>query len=174
MSEYQWEQAEKHNPWGKKRIRGTHCSKGHEFTDENTFVRPYDNARVCRQCRKEYAKMKYQEKKEKNNGIARVKKTATPIFEILESSQVSAQAMPYWIELQEGMKETITPCSGSPEYYADKSIEISVDKAEEMCYACPLIKACYDYAVADNITAGIWGGIHFDEDDGAIFKEEDF
>lgn len=59
-------------------------------------------------------------------------------------------------------------------FYADNSILMSVDDAEKMCYGCPLIKQCYDYAVADGITAGIWGGVIFDEDDGALFEEEDF
>lgn len=93
---------------------------------------------------------------------------------MLESSQISPDAMKHWVALQNGMRDTKTPCAGEPEFYADRSIEVSVDMAEQMCYSCPLIKACYDYAVADNITAGIWGGVHFDEDDGAIFKEEDF
>lgn len=158
----------------KKKPRGTHCSKGHEFTDENTFTRAYDNARVCRECRKQYAREKYQRNKDKNGGVARIKKTSAPIFEMLESSQVSDVAMPKWVALQDGMRNNITPCAGKPEFYADRSAEVSVDKAEEMCYGCPILKACYDYAVADNVNAGIWGGVHFDENEVALFEEEDF
>ena len=158
----------------KRKPRGTHCSKGHEFTEENTFTRAYDNARVCRECRKEYAREKYQRNKDKNGGVARIKKASAPIFEVLESSQVSDNAMPMWIALQDGMMDNIVPCLGKPEFYADRSAEVSVDKAEEMCYGCPIMKACYDYAVADNINAGIWGGIHFDEETQALFEEEDF
>lgn len=153
----------------KRKPRGTHCSKGHEFTEENTFTRAYDNARVCRECRKQYAREKYQRNKDKNGGIARVKKTSAPIFEMFESSQVSDDAMKHWLVLQEGLRENRTPCTNEPEFWADKSIEISVDKAEEMCYGCPLLKQCYDYAVADNVNAGIWGGIHFDQDEGTLF-----
>lgn len=170
MSEYEWEQAEKHNPWGKKRIRGTHCAKGHEFTDENTFIRAYDNARVCRECRKQYAREKYQRNKVKNNGVARPKKDKPVIFELLESSQVKPKAIGPWIALQEGLREQLTPCSSNPEFFADRSIEVSADDAEQMCHGCPLIKECYDYAVADEVNAGIWGGIHFDEDDGTLFE----
>lgn len=43
-----------------------------------------------------------------------------------------------------------------------------------MCHGCPLLKRCYDYAVADDVNAGIWGGIHFDERKIALFEEEDF
>lgn len=158
----------------KRKPRGTHCSKGHEFTEENTFTRAYDNARVCRECRKQYAREKYQRNKDKNGGVARVKKQSAPIFEILESAKISDEAMPHWIALQKGLENEQALCAGKPEFYADRSIEVSVDEAEEMCYGCPLIKACYDYAVADKITAGIWGGIHFDEEDIALFEEEDF
>ena len=28
----------------------THCSHGHEFTDDNTYIQPADGARVCRTC----------------------------------------------------------------------------------------------------------------------------
>jgi hypothetical protein len=153
----------------KKKPRGTHCSKGHEFTEENTFTRAYDNARVCRECRKQYAREKYQRNKDKNGGIARVKKTSAPIFEILESSQVSDKAMPLWIELQSGLRENRVPCAGEPRAWADNSILYSADDAELMCNGCPLLKQCYDYAVADKVNAGIWGGIHFDEDEGTLF-----
>lgn len=113
--------------------------------------------------------MKYQEKKEQNNGVARTKKDKPIVFEIPESSQVSQAAMPLWIELQDGLRDTLTPCTNEPEFYADRSIEMSVEDAEVMCYGCPLLKACYDYAVADNVNAGIWGGIHFDQDEGTLF-----
>jgi len=92
---------------------------------------------------------------------------------VLESSQVSEAALVKWTKLQKGLMDVITPCADSPEFYADRSIEVSVEEAEIMCYGCPLLKQCYDYAVADNITAGIWGGIHFDEDEGALFDEFD-
>jgi hypothetical protein len=155
----------------KRKPRGTHCSKGHEFTEENTFTRAYDNARVCRECRKQYAREKYQRNKDKNGGIARLKKDKQPAFELFDS--MSPEAEEKWRALQHGLELHTTPCAGKPEYYADKSIEVTIDKAEEMCYNCPLIKQCYDYAVADNVTAGIWGGIHFDQDEGELFDEFD-
>jgi hypothetical protein len=154
----------------KKKSKGTHCAKGHEFTEDNTFIRAYDNARVCRECRKQYAREKYQRNKDKNGGIARLKKDKLPIFEVLESSQVSPEASLQWLELQEGLRDTTTPCADKPEFYADRSIEVSAEEAEQMCYGCPLLKQCYDYAVADNVNAGIWGGLHFDEDEGALFE----
>lgn len=155
----------------KRKPRGTHCSKGHEFTEENTFTRAYDNARVCRECRKQYAREKYQRNKDKNGGVARLKKDKQPAFELFEA--MTLEAAEAWKKLRAGLELHVTPCAGKPEYYADKSIEVTIDKAEEMCYNCPLIKQCYDYAVADNVTAGIWGGIHFDQDEGELFDEFD-
>lgn len=35
--------------------RKTRCIHGHPFTEENTYVRPADNAWVCRQCRRDQA-----------------------------------------------------------------------------------------------------------------------
>ena len=29
----------------------THCPKGHEYSEENTYINPYDNSRVCKTCR---------------------------------------------------------------------------------------------------------------------------
>lgn len=170
MTQYQWEQAGKHNPWGKKRARGSHCSKGHEFTEENTFIRPLDNARVCRQCRKEYAKMKYKEKKAQNNGVARVKKEKIQVFELSESIPVLDKAEEAWYALQEGLAQTKTPCAGKADEYADHSILSSADEAEEMCYGCPLIKLCYDFAVLNEVNAGIWGGIIMDEGESVLFE----
>lgn len=155
----------------KRKPRGTHCSKGHEFTEENTFTRAYDNARVCRECRKQYAREKYQRNKDKNGGVARQKKDRQPAFDFADAFQMSPEATAKWNALQAGLEIYTPNCQGKPEYYADKSIEVSVDKAEEMCYNCPLIKQCYDYAVADNVKVGIWGGLHFDEDEGMLFDD---
>lgn len=36
--------------WAEHRLTLTHCPKGHEFSDANTYLRP-DGARICRECR---------------------------------------------------------------------------------------------------------------------------
>ena len=41
--------------------RRTHCVNGHEFTPENTYIRPDDGARDCRTCARE-AKRRQREK----------------------------------------------------------------------------------------------------------------
>lgn len=94
------------------------------------------------------------------------------MFELLELFDSSPEAISAWKELNESLANVTTPCSGKPDDYADNSIKISIDKAEEMCYNCPIIKQCYDYAVAANVTAGIWGGIHFDTIEEALFESE--
>jgi hypothetical protein len=168
MTQYEWEEAEKHNPWGKKRVRGTHCSKGHEFTEENTFIRAYDNARVCRECRKQYAREKYQRNKIKNGGVARPKKEKPQVFEIPESALLLDKAQKSWYTLQEGLsKYTVSdiPCKQDSKYYADEPENVSADLAEELCFGCPLLKQCYDFAVASEQEWGIWGGINFTKEE---------
>lgn len=163
MSKYEWEEAESHNPWGKKRKRGTHCSKGHEFTPENTFTRTYDGARVCRECRKQYAREKYQRKKELNNGVARQRKVKQVLIEY--ENTLSDDAIDKWEKLQIGIDKVDPLCKDKPEAYADYTDSITEDQAEQMCHGCPLIKLCYDYAVAAEVNQGIWGGINFTEEE---------
>ena len=172
MSQYEWEQADKHNPWGKKRVRGSHCSKGHEFTEDNTFIRAYDNARVCRECRKQYAREKYQRNKTKN-GTGRVKKDKVVAFELPESARVRDEAAGLWRQFQDELRDIETPCKvAGPEFFADNTHWITDDEAEEMCHGCPLLKLCYDYATAQGEVAGIWGGIRFGDREEALFELE--
>ena len=168
MSEYQWEEAEKHNPWGKKRVRGSHCSKGHEFTEDNTFIRAYDNARVCRECRKQYAREKYQRNKLKNGGVARPKKDKPQVIEIPESALLLDKAQQSWYTLNKALNRLSVadvPCKQEPHFYVDAPEDVSEDFAEELCSGCPLLKKCYDFAVASEQEWGIWGGINFTKEE---------
>lgn len=158
--EYEWEDADKNNPWGKKRKRGTHCTKGHEFTPENTFIRAYDKARVCRECRKQYAREKYQRNKELNNGVAR-KRNPKPIVVDFDSVVLTGRAQELYNELHAQAIEIETACRIDPTFYIDTPEDVELDKAEEMCYNCPLLKLCYDFAVASNQEWGVWGGVNF-------------
>lgn len=38
---------------------------------------------------------------------------------------------------------------------------LTIDQAEELCAGCPLLKQCYDFAVANEEKHGIWGGVDF-------------
>lgn len=173
MTQYEWEEAGKHNPWGKKRVRGTHCSKGHEFTEENTFIRAYDNARVCRECRKQYAREKYQRNKLKNGGVARPKKDKPQVFEIPEYLELTQEANVKWIDLQKSLKEYTmndVPCMQDAYYHIEHPENVDQDKAEELCAGCPLLKKCYDFAVVSNQEWGIWGGINFTKQGDGLFE----
>lgn len=44
----------RHNHVGK-----THCHVGHPFDSQNTFIRRYDGARLCRACRRGHARAAY-------------------------------------------------------------------------------------------------------------------
>jgi hypothetical protein len=168
---YKWEDAGKNNPWGRRRVRGTHCSKGHEFTEENTFVRPYDNARVCRECRKDYAKMKYQEKKDAGANLQKQKRNRPQVSVGIITNTILDKARPAWRDLMWAMEDNEPKCSGQAFDYTDDSLRFSIDEAEEMCYGCPLLRECYQFAVANEVTTGIWGGVHFDKEGGLLFDD---
>ena len=44
------------------RSTATHCSEGHELTDENVYVIPENKARRCRTCRREWERRQYKVK----------------------------------------------------------------------------------------------------------------
>jgi hypothetical protein len=170
MTQYEWEPAGNHNPWGKKRVRRTHCSKGHEFTDENTFIRAHDKARVCRECRKQYAREKYQRTKAANNGVAVQKKQKPKVIDYGDLYPMADNVRPLWYNLQVGLKDNSTPCleasDDAIEIYSGRlSHLVDQDEAEMLCAGCPLLKQCYDYAVAADEPWGIWGGINFSKEE---------
>lgn len=51
--------------------RKTHCSRGHEFTPENTLTRPGRNVRECRTCAVEYRRLRT-ERARRNRVLAAV------------------------------------------------------------------------------------------------------
>ena len=155
----------------KKKPRGTHCSKGHEFTEENTSIRAHDNARICRECRKQYAREKYQQNKLKNGGVARPRKDKSGLIELIAAMTLPEEASKKYQILLDGLAKVDTPCViNGPEWYTDKASQVSVDKAEELCYNCPLIKQCYEYAVAADESWGVWGGINFTKEEDGLFE----
>jgi len=158
MAEYVWEEADSTNPWGRKRARGTHCSKGHEFTEENTFIRPYDKTRVCRECRRQYARKKYQENKKA--GKTKQKLIQEPIMEIPETALLDKKSEILYNDLQKKLTTTEVPCRKDMDTF-DNPEQVSDGNAELACYGCPLLKECYDFAVASEQQYGIWGGINF-------------
>lgn len=162
MSQYEWEEADSSNPWGRKRVRGTHCSKGHEFTPENTFVRPYDKTRVCRECRRQYARQKYQENK--TAGKAKAKPKVAISQEFMDALVHTGEAKIMYAKLMNGLLDHETPCMVNPDPF-DTPEKVSLDQAEQLCYNCPLLKQCYDYAVTANVPYGIWGGVNFTKEE---------
>lgn len=65
-------------------------------------------------------------------------------------------------------------CKDNPYYYMDYDgygfedkngsngyRALTVDECEILCADCPLLKQCYDFAVANEEKHGIWGGIDF-------------
>lgn len=161
MSKYEWEEADSYNPWGKKRKRGTHCAKGHEFTEENTFIRAYDGARVCRECRKQYAREKYQRNKKKV--VSKNRKVKNAIIEYEDN--LSSEAKYVWHILQKELDENKPKCYDKPGEYVDNTDHIDELKATIMCAGCPVLDLCHDYAKLAKVNQGVWGGKNFTEKD---------
>lgn len=82
----------------------------------------------------------------------------------IESLWAKPEAKKEWDALEAAVdKAEYYPCYGQQGIYADYADNIGVEEAEKLCYGCPIIKKCYDFAVANRVTAGIWGGINFTE-----------
>lgn len=102
---------------------------------------------------------------------------------------INSDAIEEWHLLGEAMVEHKNwNCKDNPYFYMDydgKGFEdeyghaiiapLTDEQAEDACYGCPLLKQCYDFAVANKEEFGIWGGIIFDKrnDELDIFLEED-
>jgi hypothetical protein len=77
--------------------------------------------------------------------------------------------------LQDGMANAKNwPCKDNPYYYQDydgygfedpdgkgDARPLTEDECEQLCTDCPLLKLCYDFAVANEEQHGVWGGINF-------------
>lgn len=79
---------------------------------------------------------------------------------------IPKKAIRQWAALNDAMdKHLAWPCLNNPFYYADYEgyhlDPLTVDDCEALCADCPLLKQCYDFAVASDQEHGIWGGISF-------------
>ena len=103
---------------------------------------------------------------------------------------VKSEAMRAWMALGDGMmKHKVWNCKDNPYFYTDydgKGFEddqgraivapLTDEQAEAACYGCPLLKLCFDFAVANDEAYGIWGGINFDKNNAEqldIFVDEE-
>jgi hypothetical protein len=104
---------------------------------------------------------------------------------------IKPEAMPAQRRLHSAMQELAdeglyAKCYGNSYWYTDydgRGFEdengngalrsLTVDECEELCNGCPLLKVCYDFAVANDEKHGIWGGINFGADYDALFDMED-
>lgn len=57
--------------------RVTHCPRGHEYTDENTYRYPAGN-RACKECRREYRESHLEERRVKGREYARKRRADAP------------------------------------------------------------------------------------------------
>ena len=88
---------------------------------------------------------------------------------------IDAKAMGAWRRLSKAIDDNPHyPCNNNPYFYMDydgygfETEEghgtqrlLTEDECEALCAGCPLLKQCYDFAVASEVEHGIWGGIDF-------------
>ena len=84
-----------------------------------------------------------------------------------ENAGIHREAISAWIRLSEAQEEVASyNCKDNPYFYTDYSdhneeVVITGEDAESLCYQCPLIKLCYEFATINKEEYGIWGGINF-------------
>jgi WhiB family redox-sensing transcriptional regulator len=65
------------------------------------------------------------------------------------------------------LTDTETPCRDYPHLFVHASrktpLKETVEDAKRHCARCPVREACRDYAIANDETDGVWGGLTADE-----------
>jgi hypothetical protein len=94
-----------------------------------------------------------------------IKKQAVGIYNKLRDAQEEFQSWnckdnPYYYVDYNGREES--------EDGLDSHRALTADDCELLCAGCPLLKLCYDFAVANDEKHGVWGGIDF-----AALNDED-
>ncbi len=95
-----------------------------------------------------------------------IKKHAVQFYNKLRDAQEEFQDWncrdnPFYYVDYDGYEPEDKERNGSPK-------PLTIDECEALCAGCPLLKQCYDFAVANDEKHGIWGGIDF----GAIDDED--
>jgi hypothetical protein len=78
------------------------------------------------------------------------------------------KAQQSWYALTEAFAQVsgnTVPCVLDPRLYIDEPEYVSEDLAEKICFGCPLLKQCYDFAVESKQEWGVWGGINFTKEE---------
>lgn len=47
---------------------------------------------------------------------------------------------------------------GANEFFPDRGDHLSFNNAKQVCMTCSVRKRCFDWAITNEITHGIWGG----------------
>lgn len=84
----------------------------------------------------------------------------------LSSIGIKKEAITSWVKLSEAQEEVGSyNCKDNPYFYVDywddnEEHILTDEEAEELCYKCPLLKLCYEFAIANKEEYGVWGGIN--------------
>jgi hypothetical protein len=79
---------------------------------------------------------------------------------------IKKEAITSWVKLSQAQEEVGSyNCKDNPYFFMDywdddEQNILTDDEAEQLCYGCPLIKLCYEFAIANKEEYGVWGGIN--------------
>ncbi|MEU6595069.1 WhiB family transcriptional regulator [Streptomyces sp. NPDC046881] len=85
-----------------------------------------------------------------------------------------SSTVPYFLDALDAApgQWPVTPCKDRPDLFVDSSRIIPLkpvrDAAKELCARCPVRDACTDYAIANDLRDGIYGGLTVDERDAQV------
>ena len=110
--------------------------------------------------------------------MARKRPIDESLLEFIYVRPEAVEPLRIFLDKMDDLEENgiVRKCGDNYEAYTEQE-NLTVDEAEELCYGCPLLKQCYDYAVADQMVAGVWGGVDFTPQTDTLFElgeEEDY
>lgn len=80
-----------------------------------------------------------------------------------DARPLSPVAQAAWDALDAALKRTTPLCLDDPLFTADGLTVKQRAELRAICLRCPLLDLCDDYAVADGIKSGFWGGHFFNQ-----------
>lgn len=125
-----------------------HCHRDHELIEANirweSSGKNGKRRRRCRECLREKAR--------------RQSKNAIKTVEVPKPYRPNDTTLTQAIrDFEEAQKHVTAKCQDNPGPWMDWEEPPTPEDARKLCFGCPLVKACANYATAAQETHGVWG-----------------